>query len=77
MSPFTSWSPRMSRRKIVAGNWKMNLDRAKAKELTAAVAARVAEAGATELVLCPPATYLETVGATIAAAAPGVRGGAR
>jgi len=57
----------MSRRKIVAGNWKMNLDRAKAKELTAAVAARVAEAGATELVLCPPATYLETVGATIAA----------
>ena len=56
-----------SRRKIVAGNWKMNLDRAKAKELTAAVAARVAEAGATELVLCPPATYLETVGATIAA----------
>ena len=58
----------MSRRKIVAGNWKMNLDRAKAKELTAAVAARVAEAGATELVLCPPAPYLETVGATIAAA---------
>ena len=57
-----------SRRKIVAGNWKMNLDRAKAKELTAAVAARVAEAGATELVLCPPATYLETVGATLAAA---------
>ena len=57
-----------SRRKIVAGNWKMNLDRAKAKELTAAVAARVAEADATELVLCPPAAYLETVSATLAAA---------
>jgi triosephosphate isomerase len=57
-----------SRRKIVAGNWKMNLDRAKARELAAAVAARVAEAGATELVLCPPALYVDTVGATLSAA---------
>ena len=57
-----------SRRKIVAGNWKMNLDRTKARELAAAVAARVAEAGATELVLCPPALYVDTVGATLAAA---------
>jgi triosephosphate isomerase len=31
----------MSRRKIVAGNWKMNLDRAQARELTAAVATRL------------------------------------
>jgi triosephosphate isomerase len=58
-----------ARRTIVAGNWKMNLDRAKARELTAAVAARAAEAGATELVLCPPAPYLDCVGATLAAAA--------
>ena len=57
-----------ARRKIVAGNWKMNLDRAKAKELTAAVAARMAEAGATELVLCPPALYIDTVGSTLASA---------
>jgi len=57
-----------SRRKIVAGNWKMNLDRAKARELAAAVAARVAEAGATELVLCPPSLYVDTVGATLSAA---------
>jgi triosephosphate isomerase len=57
----------MSRRKIVAGNWKMNLDRARATELAAAVAARATEAGATELVLCPPAVYIETVGATLAA----------
>ena len=62
----------MSRRKIVAGNWKMNLDRAKARELTAAVAARVAEAGSTELVLCPPAAYLETVGSALQAAASAV-----
>jgi len=56
----------MSRRKIVAGNWKMNLDRAMARELAAAVAARQAEAGRAELVLCPPAVYLETVGNAIA-----------
>jgi triosephosphate isomerase (TIM) len=58
----------MSRKKIVAGNWKMNLDRAKAKELTAAVAARRGEAAAVELVLCPPAVYVETVGTTLTAA---------
>jgi triosephosphate isomerase len=34
----------MPRTKIVAGNWKMNLDRAEAKELAAAVAARRGEA---------------------------------
>jgi len=58
----------MSRKKIVAGNWKMNLDRAKAKELTLAVAARRGEAAAVELVLCPPALYVETVGSALAGA---------
>lgn len=53
------------RRTIVAGNWKMNLDRAKARDLATAVAARAAEAGTTELVLCPPAVYVETVAAAI------------
>ena len=57
-----------SRTKIVAGNWKMNLDRAKARELTAAVAARRSEAAKVELVLCPPAVYAETVGTALAAA---------
>jgi triosephosphate isomerase len=59
----------MSRRKIVAGNWKMNLDRARARALTTDVAARIAGAGSTELVLCPPAAYLETVGSALQAAA--------
>jgi triosephosphate isomerase len=58
----------MSRRKIVAGNWKMNLDRAQARALTEAVAARRGEAAAVELVLCPPALYIETVGTALAAA---------
>ena len=58
----------MSRRKIVAGNWKMNLDRAQARDLAAAVAARRGEAATVELVLCPPALYVETVGTALAAA---------
>jgi len=55
----------MTRRKIVAGNWKMNLDRARATELARAVSSRHAEAGGVELVLCPPAAYLSTVGAAL------------
>ena len=58
----------MARTKIVAGNWKMNLDRAKARELTAGIAARRGEAKHVELVLCPPALYVETVGTALAAA---------
>jgi triosephosphate isomerase len=67
----------MPRKKIVAGNWKMNLDRAKAKELTAAVAARRGEAAAVELVLCPPALYVETVGSALAGAKSNVGLGAQ
>jgi triosephosphate isomerase len=54
------------RRKIVAGNWKMNLDRAQARALTDAVVRRAAEGGGTELVLCPPAVYIDTVAAAAA-----------
>jgi triosephosphate isomerase len=55
----------MARKKIVAGNWKMNLDRAKARELAEAVAARSGEAAGVELVLCPPSLYVETVGTAL------------
>jgi triosephosphate isomerase len=58
------------RRKIVAGNWKMNLDRAKAHDLAQAVAGRAKEAGGVELVLCPPAPYVGTVGSAL-----GIAGG--
>ena len=57
-----------TRRKIVAGNWKMNLDRAQGRALTAAVAARRGEAAAAEIVLCPPAVYVDAVGAALATA---------
>jgi triosephosphate isomerase len=54
------------RTRIVAGNWKMNLDRGRGRALAAAVVARRGEAAATELVLCPPAAYLESIGAAVA-----------
>jgi triosephosphate isomerase len=55
-----------ARTPIVAGNWKMNLDRAQGRALAAAVVTGRGKAAATELVLCPPAAYLESVGAAIA-----------
>ena len=58
----------MPRTKIVAGNWKMNLDRAQARALATAVVARQAAAGSAELVLCPPSVYIESV---VAAVGPG------
>ena len=67
----------MSRKKIVAGNWTMNLFRDKAKELAAAVAARRGEAAAVELVLCPPALYVETVGSALTGAKSNVGLGAQ
>jgi triosephosphate isomerase len=60
-----------SRTPIVAGNWKMNLDRAKARALAEAVAARRGEASGVDLVLCPPSVYLETVADSL-----GLKGGA-
>ena len=56
-----------ARRPIVAGNWKMNLDGRQARELAAAVAGRRSEAPGVELVLCPPAVYLQAVAAAVAA----------
>jgi triosephosphate isomerase len=55
----------MARRKIVAGNWKMNLDRGQGVALAHAVVGRRAEAGGVELVLCPPAAYLDAVGTAL------------
>ncbi len=54
------------RRPIVAGNWKMNTDRAGA----AVLARAVAEAGAThaervEIAVCPPFVYLDAVAAAL------------
>ncbi|MCF6171724.1 MAG: triose-phosphate isomerase [Bacteroidales bacterium] len=48
------------RKNIVAGNWKMNLEFTEAEELTAGVAEQLeGQALNCEVVICPPALYLE------------------
>jgi len=49
------------RKPLVAGNWKMNLDRAGARDLVAGIRAGLDAAGVAERVevaVCPPAVYL-------------------
>ena len=60
------------RAKLVAGNWKMNGLRADGAALARALVERIAPAGAEvacELLVCPPATLLETVGGVLAGSA--------
>jgi triosephosphate isomerase len=52
----------MSRRKLVAGNWKMNTSLAEAKALAAAVAAGVGTTPAVDVAVCPPFPWLLSVG---------------
>ena len=49
------------RRALIAGNWKMNLDRAGAAALAKGVAERAAATPHVDLVLCPSSVYLTTV----------------
>ncbi len=49
------------RRPFVAGNWKMNLNRAQAVELAAGLAAKAGDYGHVEIGVCPPSIYLEAV----------------
>lgn len=53
-----------TRRPLIAGNWKMNLDRAQCAVLAEAVVAN-ADAHDCEFLLCPPALYLSTVGEAV------------
>ncbi|MBL6750730.1 MAG: triose-phosphate isomerase [Nevskia sp.] len=59
----------MKRRKLIAGNWKMNGSHKANAELVAAIAARAPELGLVEILVCPPAVYLESVGRHIGNAA--------
>jgi triosephosphate isomerase len=49
------------RRKLIAGNWKMNTDRASAVALAKGVAARADEVPNVDLLVCPPSVYLAPV----------------
>ncbi len=54
------------RKQLVAGNWKMNGRRADAIALARALAERARSPHASDLLVCPPATLLESVGAALA-----------
>ncbi len=51
---------------LIAGNWKMNLDRAGAVALASAVAQQAKALAGVEIAVCPPAVYLDAVGKVLA-----------
>lgn len=53
------------RRKLIAGNWKMNTDLASATELAKGVVEGSSELSQVDLVVCPPAVYLHPVAAAL------------
>ncbi len=54
------------RRPLIAGNWKMNLNRASAVALAEGVARGAEAVTNVDLAVCPPSCYLEAVGRAIA-----------
>jgi len=54
------------RRRIVAGNWKMNKTRASAEALASAIAADAGQLDAVKVVVCPPFPYLVPVAEKLA-----------
>lgn len=51
----------MTRRPLIAGNWKMNLDRAGAVALAADIASRIESLEGVDLVVFPPHVYIDAV----------------
>lgn len=54
------------RRPFIAGNWKMNLDRASAVALAEAVVKQAGGMKDVDLAVCPPSVYLDAVGRVVA-----------
>ncbi len=54
------------RRPFIAGNWKMNLNRAEAVALASAIAERSADIDGVDLAVFPPSVYLDAVGRAVA-----------
>ena len=54
------------RRPLIAGNWKMNLDRASAVALAEALARQAETATGADLAVCPPSVYIDAVGKALA-----------
>lgn len=59
----------MSRRPLIAGNWKMNHRRGTAIDLVEQLVRDVSEEGAAEIAVCPPYVYLAAVGDALAGSA--------
>lgn len=53
------------RKRIIAGNWKMNKTVAEAVELSTAIRAELSECSDVDVVLCPPFTALASVAETL------------
>ena len=53
------------RKKVVAGNWKMNKGVSEAEDLASAIKRDLAECREADVVLCPPFTLLKSVGDVI------------
>ncbi|MBS3734654.1 MAG: triose-phosphate isomerase [Phycisphaerae bacterium] len=51
----------MSRKLFIAGNWKMNLSRARSSDLAAALVEEIGKEAAVDTAVCPPSCYLMTV----------------
>ncbi|MEO9899743.1 triose-phosphate isomerase [Nisaea sp.] len=64
----------MTRRVLIAGNWKMNMLRADGEALATALASGVAPGSAADLLVCPPATLIASVAAKLSGSAVSVGG---
>jgi len=54
------------RKKLIAGNWKMNLDRRGARELAVALREHVGAGDSVDVAIFPPFVYLEELARTVA-----------
>ena len=62
------------RKPFIAGNWKMNLDKAGAVALAKAVVAQTAARADVEIAVCPPNVYLDAVSGVLAGSQVGLGG---
>jgi triosephosphate isomerase (TIM) len=53
------------RRQFIAGNWKMNMNRASAVSLAEGIAKAAREIEGVDIAVCPPSCYLEAVGKAV------------
>jgi triosephosphate isomerase len=57
----TQWPNHVTRKKLIAGNWKMNGSLGDSRQLVAALQSGVSAGGNATMLLCPPFVYLAAV----------------